>query len=217
MSNFIPNDYIKIQPKDPPWITPEIKRLIKKQNRFYKNYKRNGCKLEDQVAVDNFRIECFHIINIAKQNYLSNLGNQLNDPATGPKAYWKVLNKLLNKSNIPIIPPILYNNKFITIFAEKSNLFNKYFVNQCKILINDSALPPFHLFTDKQLIVIDYSLEDLKNTIHALNPNKSHGPDNISVRMLHICGDPILAPLDLIFRNIILTGVLSCFCMFVPL
>ena len=32
MSNFIPNYYIKIQPKDPPWINPEIKRLIKKQN-----------------------------------------------------------------------------------------------------------------------------------------------------------------------------------------
>ena len=94
MSNFIPNDYIKIQLKDPPWITPEIKRSIKKQNRFYKNYKRNGCKPEDQVAVDNFRVECFNIINIAKQNYLSNLGNQLNDPAAGPKAYWKVLNKL---------------------------------------------------------------------------------------------------------------------------
>ena len=169
--------------------------------------KPNGYKPEDQVAVDNFRIECFNIINIAKQHYLSNLGNQLNDTETGPKAYWKVLNKLLNKSNIPIIPPILHNNRLITSFAEKSNLFNKYFVNQSKILINDSALPPFNLFTDKQLIVIDYSLEDLKNTIHALNPNKSHGPDNISVRMLHICGDPILAALDLIFRNIIITGI----------
>ena len=30
MSNFIPNDYIKIPPKDHPWITPEIKRLRKK-------------------------------------------------------------------------------------------------------------------------------------------------------------------------------------------
>ena len=82
------------------------------------------------MAVDNFRTECFNIINIAKQNYLSNLGNQLNDPATRPEAYWKVLNKFLNKSNTPIIPPILHNYKFITSFAEKSNLFNKYFVNQ---------------------------------------------------------------------------------------
>ena len=46
------------------------------------------------------------------------------NPKTGTKAYWKVLNKILNKSNIPIIPPVLYNNKFITSFAEKANLFN---------------------------------------------------------------------------------------------
>ena len=109
------------------WITTEIKRLIKKQNRFYKNFQRKGCKPQDKEAVDNFRNECFNAINIAKENYLTNHGKQLNDPKTGTKAYWKVLNKLLNKSNIPIIPPILYNNKFITSFAEKANLFNEYF------------------------------------------------------------------------------------------
>ena len=54
MSNFIPNDYIKIQPKDPPWITTEIKRLIKKQNRFYKNFK---LQPQDKEAVDNVRNE----------------------------------------------------------------------------------------------------------------------------------------------------------------
>ena len=169
MSNFIPNYYRKIQPKDPPWITTEINRLIKKQNRFYKNFQRKGCKPHDQEAVDNFRNECCNAINITKENYLTNLGKQLNDPKTGTKAYWKDLNKLLNKSNIPIIPPTLYSNKFITSFVEKANLINE------------------------------------SNLMNALNPNKSHGPDNISILMLLICGDPILVPLDLIFLNIVQT------------
>ena len=206
MSNFIPNDYIKIQPKGPPWIITEIKRLIKKQNRFYKNFQRKGCKPQDKEAVDNFRNECFNAINIAKENYLTNLGKQLNDSKTGTKAYWKVSNKLLNKSNIPIIPPILCNNKFITRFAVKANLFNEYFLKQCKTLINDSILPPFYLITDKQLVDIEFSVEDLKN-IHALNPNKSQGSGNISICMLLMCGDPILVPLNLTFRNIIQTGI----------
>ena len=64
-------------------------------------------------------------------------------------------------------------------------------MKQCKTLINDNILPPFYLITDKQLVDIEFSVEDLKNIIHALNPNKSHGPDNISIRMLLICGDPI--------------------------
>ena len=45
MSNSIPNNYIKIKPKDLPWITSEIKRLVKKQNRFYENYKHDGANL----------------------------------------------------------------------------------------------------------------------------------------------------------------------------
>ena len=121
---------------------------------------------------------------------------------TGTKAYWEVLNKLLNKSNIPIIPPVLFNNKFITSFAEKAKVFNEYFLKECKTLINDSILPIY-----KQLVDIEFSIENLKNTIHALNPNKFHGPDYISIRMLRICGDPILVPLDQIFRNIIQTGI----------
>ena len=101
----------------------------------------------------------------------------------------------------------MYNNKFITSFAEKENLFNEYLSKKCKTLINDSILPPFYLITDKQLVNIEFSVVDLKNTIHALNANKSHGPDNITIGMLLICGDPVLVPLDLIFRNIIQTGI----------
>ena len=51
------------------------------------------------------------------------------------------------------------------------------------------------------------TFENLKNIIHALNPNKSHRPDKISIRMLLIRGDPILVPLDLILRNIIQTCI----------
>ena len=37
-----------------------------------------------------------------------------------------------------------------------------------------------------------------------MNPNKSHGFDNISIRMLQLCGDSIVLPLSIIFQN---TGI----------
>ena len=46
MSNFIPNQYINVQPKDPPWINEKLKKMIKKQNRQYKSYVKDGCKPE---------------------------------------------------------------------------------------------------------------------------------------------------------------------------
>ena len=41
-----------------------------------------------------------------------------------------------------------------------------------------------------------------------MNPNKAHGHDNISIRMIQICGDSIICPLKLIFETAIRS---SCF------
>ena len=207
MSNFIPNEYIKINPKDPPWITNGLKRLIKKQNRQYKNFKRKGCKPEDKLAVETFRLECFDAIQSAKEKYLNQLGSKLNNPNDGPKSYWKVLNKLMNKCKTPKIPPILNNNKLIIDCKEKATAFNEYFLNQCIPNVNDSVLPPFSYLTEKRLETISFSTEEIINIIQSLNPNKSQGPDNISIRMLQLCGNAIATPLKIIFENILLTGI----------
>ena len=206
LSNFIPNEYVKVTPKDPPWITNGLKRMIKKQNRQYKNFKRKGSKPGDKAVVDGFRQECFNAINAAKEDYLKTLGNKLNDPNNGSKAYWNVIHKLMNKCKIPKIPPIIVNNKFIINCKEKASTFNKHFSNQCKLNINNSILPPFNFLTNNSLDTISISNEDILNILNSLNPNKSHGPDNISIRMLQLCGDSIVVPLKIIFDNIIHTG-----------
>ena len=64
MSNFIPSKVIKVNPRDPPWIDGDLKRMLNRQQRLYQNYKRHGFKSEDKVRVDRFRDEC----NIAVQN-----------------------------------------------------------------------------------------------------------------------------------------------------
>ena len=40
-----------------------------------------------------------------------------------------------------------------------------------------------------------------------LDPNKAHGHDNVSIRMLKICGSFIHKPLEIIFKQCIETGV----------
>ena len=60
MANFIP-----IIPRDPPWITKPLKTMLNRKNIF-KNYKRNGYKLEDKIRLDNFRKECKEAVENAK-------------------------------------------------------------------------------------------------------------------------------------------------------
>ena len=123
MSNFIPNEYIKVQPKDPPWINVKLKKMIKMHNRQYKSYVKDVCKPEKKRLVDTFRQDCFDAISEAKAKYLNSMGEKLKNSKSGPKAYWKILNKLLNKCSVPRIPPILSNNKLITNCREKAKLF----------------------------------------------------------------------------------------------
>ena len=85
MSNFVLNFKVNVKPNAPKWITRDIKNLMRRQNKLYKKYKRNGFIPDDKVRVDTFRNECFQAINKSKHNYLNNLGNQLTDNSTGQK------------------------------------------------------------------------------------------------------------------------------------
>ena len=49
------------------------------------------------------------------------------DPTAKAEAYWSILKRCLNDKKTPCIPPLFYDNKFITDFKEKAELFNSFF------------------------------------------------------------------------------------------
>ena len=207
MANFIPNKIIKIVPRDPPWISQTLKSMLNRQKRLYRNYKRHGFKPDDKIRVDTFRDECNSAILKAKNDYLAKIGNDLANPRTSQKAYWKIVNRVMNKCKAPKIPLLLVNNVFITNMKEKSEKFAKFFSDQCKPLVNDSFLPDFSYVTDQRLSQIPLIDDDILSLIRHINKNKSCGSDGISARMLSICDASLLLPLKLIFKNILTTGI----------
>ena len=48
---------------------------------------------------------------------------------------------------------------------------------------------------------MDFGINDITNIIHKFNPNKAHGNDGISIRMVQISCDSIAKPLFLIFKH----------------
>ena len=207
MANFIPNEIKKINPRDPPWLTKPLRNMLKKQKRLFKNFKRHGYKIEDKTRVDAFSEECKLAIAVAKKIFINKSGSALADPNTAKKAYWKIVNKLMNKCKSPIIPPILVNNKFIINCKDKAILFAEFFSQQCKLITNNSILPIFHFITDSRFDTFDISNAEITLLIRKLNAKKANGPDKISSRMLILCDDTIVPPLKIIFNNILTTGV----------
>ena len=154
-----------------------------------------------QVRLNN-SIEC------AKEKFYNKIANKLNDTQKNAKAYWSLIKMLLNNKKIPLIPPLYYDNRFITDFKEKAELFNSFFSKQCSLISNNSSLPNYiNYTTEKRLSTVALSVEAIGKIIQNLDSNKAHGHDNISIRMLKICGDSIYEPLEIIFRQALLTGV----------
>ena len=65
-----------------------------------------------------------------------------------------------------------------------TDLFNKFFADQCTPLNNLNKLPPFYLKTDKKLCNLSINENDISIIIRNLDPNKSYGWENLSVRII---------------------------------
>ena len=102
----------------------------------------------------------------------------------------------LNNKKIPCIPPLKHQNKYVTDFKEKAEIFNSFFAEQCSLMNNSSKLLSIFLKrTDKFISSISFSSNDIARITQGLDPNKAHGRDMISIRMLKIS-----KPLEIIFK-----------------
>ena len=132
--------------------------------------------------------ELNELISSTKALYYDNLAKKLNNPLLQAKTYWSILKTFYNNKKVPLIPPLLVDDKFVTDVQKKANAFNKCFAEQCTPLDNNSSLPVNQLFlTQSRLTFLDLDDDELLKIIRALNINKAHGHDDISIKMIKIC------------------------------
>ena len=147
-------------------------------------------------------------INFLKSNYYRKISKKISDPSTSLRCCLTLLKTLLNGRKIPFISPLFQDNRFITDFKEKSEIFNSFFAKQCSLINNRSTLPSFFLLiTEKSLADVNFSVGDIKNIISKLDSNKAYGDDRISVRMLKLCDKSICKPLSIIFKSCLTQGI----------
>ena len=205
--NFIPNEIKTIRPRQAPWITRTIKNFLRKKNHAYKNFVRNGQPESKSEGIQRMTSEGLKMIEDAKRNYFLKAGETLANPGTARKTYWSLINTVLNKAKIPIIPPLLENELFITDFTEKAQLFNEYFILQCTTIDTGSQIPQHDPVTTSLINEFTISEEKILNIIRALNINKAHGWDELSVRMIKLSDAALILPLKIIFTNCLRHGL----------
>ena len=76
----------------------------------------------------------------------------------------------------------------------------------CKVYkctnVTSSTLPstPYYV-SNKRLSQLNFDIAHISNIICKLNPNKAHGHDGISIRMIQLSRESIVKPLFILFRN----------------
>ena len=94
------------------------------------------------------------------------------------------------------------DDKFVTDMKTKADIFNQFFAEQYTTLKNDSKLPSNQIYlTQSRLVSLNFNEDEILKIIRVLNPQKAHGYDDISIRMIKICDKSLLKPLIILFKN----------------
>ena len=207
LSNYIPHEIIICDDRDPPWINNRVKEIINEKNDTFQCYLHGNNDPKLITKVEYLPNELKSLIEANKEKYYSRISKRMINPLASTKIYWSILKSFLNNKKIPCIPPLFHQNRYITKYKYKAELFNNFFANQCSLIKNSSLLPSV-LFkrTENVISSIDFGSDDIAIIIQTLDPNKAHGHNMISIRILKICGNSIYKPLQLIFRSCIENG-----------
>ena len=175
ISNLIPNEFVTEKPKDVPLITRSIKSMIQKKNLAYKTFMKNGQPNDKVEGIQDLINRTSKTIEDAKHKYFMKIGKTLSNSDTGNKRYRSLINKILNKTKVPLIPPLLENDVFVLDFEAKAKIFNDYFILQCSTLDTGSEIPDEVISDVPPLVNISISDEKLLKIIRSLNPKKRTG------------------------------------------
>ena len=124
-------------------MTRLIIEVTKNKNQFhqrflkYKDFTNHESNLE---WFRSFQNNLTNTIETTKQQYFAKMSEKLSDPNISSKIYWSILKCFLTGKKVPYILPFFYENRFITDFREKAELFNSYFSNRYSLITNSSVL-----------------------------------------------------------------------------
>ena len=207
----IPHNDIHVRARDKPGMTVAIRGLFRQCKRLHKKWKRTGDAVHHE-QFRNKRREAKSAFRASRDKFYNNTASKLTDPNTSAKTFWKITKLVYGTKRVQSIPHLIVGDRLITETAEKAEVFNQYFTEQCKLdPTKNDPLPDFTLLTDNKIETIILTSVEIFNILKHLNVSKAVGPDKISNRILKECAIPLSEPLARLFNLSLAQGVFpSC-------
>ena len=199
IKDFIPSKISKNR-RHLPWITPELKRHMRKRDRLFKKARRNPSTAAWQ-SYRQYRNKVAKLVHQAHNNYVNNVvGDSLSD---NPKTFWSYV-KLCRTENMGI-PSLRQDDKLYATAKDKAECLNTYFQS---VFTKDETCPDFYQRTSPYNDIGHLYIHrpGVEKQLRELNPSKASGPDEIPPRLLKLVAHEIAPSLAFLFQQSFNTG-----------
>ncbi len=188
----------------PEWVTPTIKRNLKKKRRLWKTYARYQ-QATHFLEFKKQRNLCRKLIRKERSAFEAELVKGI---PNNPKRFFSYVNKA--KRNRDPIPCLKDNqgNK-LTDNSDKANLLSNFFMSVY------TEEPPYNEDVQRCIIpaadeisTVSFATDTVRRALRQLQPTKSPGPDGISAKLLNELAEQLASPLSKIFETSMEMGAL---------
>ena len=203
----IPRYDITVRPKDKPWFSGDLRRLIRRRNRMFHRWRREP----DNLRLCHFYVELRNFtvakIRSSKIDYELGLFQKLNEiNLSNSKSWWHTCKALMSKKPV-INSPLSINGELISDNLKKADLFNDYFIKQSSIDESNVRIPYLPRFCNTNIPTKTVESSEVFKILNTLNINKATGPDQIGNRILKESSRVLAEPLSKLFNICIRSGI----------
>ena len=189
-----------------PYITTEIKNLIKEKHKLQRKYAKYPITYGD--AFRNIRNQVTTAIRNAKSNYYK---NKLKENSGNSRKTWQVLNTILNRHPNELSNDFTINDEQISDPSVIANGFNNHFSNVAKNLIGNITSPGNFLTylgdpVPNNMTPKEITVRELVDVIKSMN-NTTAGHDGIPAHIIKKVALLIAPVLVDIFNASLISGI----------
>ncbi len=158
-SSHIPNKDILVRQFEPPWITTNIKRMIRKRKRLYHKAKETN-NLLHWTSFQKFRNDVISAIRQSKNDCYDGISNKLKSGQPSTKDWWSTLKYFICENENKTIPPLQHDGLIIDDDIEKANILNNFFRDQTLLVDPPEPFPtasPYDITNNLESITLNES------------------------------------------------------------
>ena len=205
---FIPFNVVKIDPRDKPWMTTQVKHAFRLRDKLHKKWKKSKSK-DNWDSYRESRHHANFVKSVAKMHHYNRVGTKLSDPSTNAKEYWHLVKSLYGSKIDAGIPPLNSDDNVIADAKGKADLLNQHFASKSTLPpVNERPSLPRNIYESaSQLSEVSVTEKDILDSLKTMKTASANGPDNISNRLLKETITSILSPLKTLFNLSLRTQV----------